>query len=257
MPLTREAKPLQRLPAARRRGPPLGAGRRRRPPRPRRRSGSRPASGRAVGASTGSDRSEIGSRVVDGGTPGRTLISVACRARASGRRRATTRWSAPLAAASSSTMAPTIASSDTERDSPDRIRANDSASARRPCSRAMTASRWRSAARPAIATRPATIQSRGRACSASSRRTSRDPRRTNVPAKIHQERRIRRSVVAPSRPGRGFGSLTSDMEDGGPEASRPSPRVGPWSRVGTSTFVLGGRSDGRPAAAWPPSRLTR
>ena len=206
--------------------------------RPRRRAAPRPPTGMATGVrtrgrdSTGSERSEIGSRVVDGGTPRRTLMRVACRARASGRRSATTRWSAPLAAASSSTMAPTIASSDTDRDRPDRMRAKDSASARRPCSRAMTASRWRKAARPTIATSPATIQSRGRACSASSRATSRKPRRTNVPAKIHQERRIRRSVVAPSRPGRGVGSLTSDMEDGSPEPFRPSRSVVPEYQAG-------------------------
>ena len=57
-------------------------------------------------------------------------------------------WSAPVAPASSSTIAPTMASSETDRERPDRIRANDSASARRPISRAVTASRCRIAAMP-------------------------------------------------------------------------------------------------------------
>ena len=67
---------------------------------------------------------------------------------ASGRRRATTMWSAPVAAASSSTMAPRIASGDTDRDRLDRIRAKDSASSRRDTCCAATASRWRIAAAP-------------------------------------------------------------------------------------------------------------
>ena len=87
-------------------------------------------SGRDDGARSSTSRR--GSSVVDGGTPGRALISVAWRACASGRRRATTIWSAPVELASSSTIAATIASSETDRDRPDRIRAKDSASARRP-----------------------------------------------------------------------------------------------------------------------------
>ena len=77
------------------------------------------------------------------GTPGRALMSVASSTRASGRRRATTMWSAPVASASSSTIASRIASGETDRDRPDRMRANDSASARRPVSSAATAWRWR------------------------------------------------------------------------------------------------------------------
>ena len=97
----------------------------------------RPASRSAgpASATIGSSRSAIGRRVVESATPGRALTSVASRTRASGRRRATTMWSAPVASASSLTIAPRIASGDTERDRLDRIRANDSASSRRPTSR--------------------------------------------------------------------------------------------------------------------------
>ena len=166
-------------------------------------------------------RSAIGSRVVEGGTPGRALMSVACRARASGRWRATTMWSAPVEAASSSTMAPTIASSDTERDRPDRIRANDSASSRRPVSRASTASRWRNAVIATSARSATTTQSRGRAPSATRRATRRSPRRRMVPAKIHHERRIGDSMGVPSWAWSRVGSLTSDIQDGGPGPSSP------------------------------------
>ena len=81
----------------------------------------------------------MGRRVVESGTAGRELTNIASSTCASGRRRATTMWSAPVASASSLTIAPRIASGDTERDRLDRIRANDSASSRRPTSSAATA----------------------------------------------------------------------------------------------------------------------
>ena len=161
------------------------------------RSARRPRRCRSVQAS--SDGSEAWSRSA---TPGRALTSVASSACASGRRRTTTMWSAPVAFASSSTIASTIASGETERDSPDRIRANDSASARRPRlergDRAAMAD-TRRPRRPASERPPRS--SRAAAPPSISRRSRRSgPRaRRNVPAKIHQERRIRRSGVSPSR----------------------------------------------------------
>ena len=97
--------------------------------------------GRREVLANGSCSPVMASRVVEGGTPGRALKSVAWSAFASGLRRAMTMWSTPAVLASSSAMAPTMASSETDRDSPERIRANDSASARLLASRSATARR--------------------------------------------------------------------------------------------------------------------
>ena len=225
-------------------------------------TGSRPAP--SASSSAGSSRSAIGRSVVESGTPGRALTRVASRTRASGRRRTMTMWSAPVASASSSTMAPRIASGDTVRDRLDRIRANDSASSRRPTSRAATASRWRIAANPTRTMRPTRTTSIGRRVSSASRSTAMRHRQKNEVAKIHQARRIRRSG-GPSGRGVGWvGSLTSGIEDGGPGPSRPSPFLvlkGPCRGVLSSydarSTGSGWPRPGAPAMSFPPSRFTR
>ena len=98
-----------------------------------------PLGRRSASGPSGSIRSPMGRIVVESGTPRRVLVSVASRTIASGRRRAITTWSASVAVPNSSTMARTMASAETERDRPDRIRAKDSASPRRPVSRTRTA----------------------------------------------------------------------------------------------------------------------
>ena len=175
--------------------------------------------------STGSSRSAIGRRVVESGTPGRALTSVASRTRASGRRRATTMWSAPVAVASSSTIAPRIASGETDRDRLERMRAKDSASSRRPTSSAVTVWRCRMAAKPTTRTSPTMAQSAGRDRSVPIRRTAIRPRMKKEVAKIHQARLVRASGVSVARVGRLGVSLTSGIKDGGRDPRRPSPAL--------------------------------
>ena len=86
-----------------------------------------------------------------------------------------------------------MASGEIERDSPDRIRVNDSASARRADSSAETAPRWTRAADPATTSRATIAQSIGWAWSVASRMTTMPPRAMKEPAKTHQDRRIPRS----------------------------------------------------------------
>ena len=209
---------------------------RRRPRRPARRDvgptgiGDRLARGRrsaaTVGRSTGSSRSPIGRSVVESGTPGpgadeRRLEDAGVGPAAgdddvvgAGRRRP-----------SSSTMAPTIASGETERDRPDRIRANDSASSRRPASSAATAWRWRIAATPTTTT-SADDDPVERAAPLGDERgaTAIRPRTKNEPAKIHQARRIRRSGGSGGAVGGPVGLAHVGIEDGGPDASASIPR---------------------------------
>jgi len=138
----------------------------------------------------GSSRSVIGSSVVELGMPGRRLTSVASTRRASGRRRTTTVWSAPVADPSSSTIAATMASGETDRDNPCRMRAKLSASERRPVSRARIARRWRTAARPVTSTRPPSTKSIVRGWPAARRSAVSSPRTKKDAARNRQVRRM-------------------------------------------------------------------
>ena len=82
----------------------------------------------------------------DAGAPARVGDRMHSRLWVSGLRRTTATWSAPVPTPSSSTIASTIASGDTERERPRRIRAKDSASDRRLPSVSTTRSRSRTAA---------------------------------------------------------------------------------------------------------------
>ena len=169
-----------------------------RPPRP---------SIEAEGAGRDS-RSVTGRIVVELGTPGRRLTSVASRMRVSGWSRTTTVWSAPVSTSSSSTIASTIASGDTDRESPWRIRATLSASPRRPISRPRTASRWRTAANPPRVTNPAMIQSTGWPRSTTRRAAAMRASTRNERERAHHVRWMRRSCGSESRGVRAVGPAT-------------------------------------------------
>jgi hypothetical protein len=134
------------------------------------------------------------------------------------------------------------------RDRPDRMRAKDSASSRRPISTSVTAWRWRIAANPMMTIKATTRTSVGDG-SMANRKTLIRPRTKKEPAKIHQARRVRRSEVSGDRPNERWGWLTSGIEDGGPEARRPSPLPVPAAH---RRVVLSYRSPGACQAAAPP-----
>ena len=138
----------------------------------------------------------------------------------------TTMWSARVASPSSSTMASTIASGDTERESPDRMRANDSVSDRLRASSPWTAETCSRAATPATTTATRRNQSIGPASRPRARAIATTPIRRKAPEKSHQDRRIRRSDGSTGRAGRRVGWVTSEIEDGGTGPSRPVPRRG-------------------------------
>ena len=166
--------------------------------------------------SYGDSRSVSGSTVVELGTPGRLVTSVASRASPSGRRRTTTTWSAPVPSARSSTIAPTMASTDTDLDRPCRIRAKFSASARPRASRLATALRCRNAASAARATAATGIQSR-RSPDVSARKPVISPRMRKAPERSHHVRRMGRSSAG-GRYGRGVPVCTCQKH----AADRPS-----------------------------------
>ena len=137
------------------------------------------ASSARASASAGSSRTLSGSDVRDAGAPARLEERIASRLRVSGRRRTTTTWSAPVPAPSSSAIASTMASGETERARPRRIRAKDSASVRRVLSSPTISSRSRTVARASSPMRPRIRRSRGRR-STRSRTSSTAPRATKV-----------------------------------------------------------------------------
>ena len=175
-------------------------------------------------AGSSSSRSDIVVR--EAGAPGRVGERIASRLCVSGRRRTTATWSAPVPIPSSSTMASTIASGDTERDRPRRIRANDSASVRRAPSPSTTLPRSRAAASVTTPMRMSTTRSRLRGSRA--KRTVSTAPRTRSDSR--RGRRVRARAFARSPPStmelrrnltlaQGWGRTT-------PRASRPAGTVG-------------------------------
>ena len=181
----------------------------------RRRRGARPGEHARVGSTSigiatgsrsdsatagGSSRSEIGKMVDDVGPPVRALTSVASRTRESGRRRATTMWSAPVPTPSSSTIASMMWSGEIDRDSPWRILAKLSASARRLLSRVLDGEAVPDGREADDGDQrdddPAGPRRRGR-----DPQPATNPRTKKEPAKKRQERRIRRSSALSPRPG--------------------------------------------------------
>ncbi len=201
-------------------------------PRSRRATGSRPAALSSVGSS----RSLIGNRVDEVEPPVRALTRVASRTRASGRRRTITTWSAPVPAPSSSTIAPTIASGEIERDRPCRIRAKLSASNRRLASSSWTARRWRTAANPTITIRAVIATSSGRTPPPSRRMTEITPSAKKVPAKTSQERRIPGSSAAADGR-RSVGVVTFGGEHDGPGRTFARRRGWYFRQPGPGTSV--------------------
>ena len=212
--------------------------------------------------STGSSRSAIGRRVVESGTPGRALTSVASRTRASGRRRATTMWSAPVAVASSSTIAPRIASGETERDRLDRMRAKDlgllaAADLERGDRLAMADGREADDEDepddgPVGRTRPLRADPEDRDQAEDEEGGGEDP----PGASRSRFRRVRGS----SRPAGGVAHVRDQGWRSRPAASIPGPGTDGGGRPVPSSYPPGRQAAAMsPAAAasWPPSRLTR
>ena len=197
---------------------------------------------RTVPPGPGSSRSTMGSRVTDSGTPVRVVTRRASRTRASGRRRTTTTWSAPDARPTSSTMASRIASGETERDRPDRIRANEAASSRRSASSRLTARTWTAAVASAAMPRSRMIRSSRPPAASRSRRAAMTTRPRRVAARIHHDRLMRSSAGSAGRPMESWGSVTSESQCGPPDACGPPVR---WY------WVCG---DGPRRRTWRPGR---
>src|SRR5690349_15848820 len=92
--------------------------------------------------------------------------------------------------------------------------------------------------------------------STATRRTEIRPRTKNAVAKIHHARRMRRSGVSVGRDGELGGCVTSGIEDGGPDDSRPSRRVVLLAAAAPSTFVPGRPIHARGAQAAGDSPAT-
>ena len=199
---------------------------------------------------------ESGSVVRDVGAPARVDERIASRLRVSGRRRTTTTWSAPVPIPSSSTIASTMASGDTDRARPRRIRAKDSASVRRvpsvPAASSALADRRRGRRGPASTT---TTRSRGRGSTSS--RSSLD-RRRGPRTGGRRGAGSGRAVDAQTRVAHGARprNLTLGRKDGAATAAAARAVAQYCRRPGPGTSVRGQAPRNRTAASRPaPPRL--
>ena len=285
---TRAVKPAQaEVPRDRKRRPRRRIGRRGRrtaplPPRRRRATGcgDRPATAAArTGTATGSTsrsatssgssrsmRSPMGRMVDESGTPGRVLVRVASRTIASGRRRTTTTWSAPVAEPSSSTIAPDDrvgrdGARQAGQDPRERLGLAASAGLERERGLAMADGRdagddEEAEDRPVerAARRPRTRRTRTTSAS-----------RANAPERRAHARRIRaiRRVHAALWGRVGLGHVGIEVWDSNVRSStRLRGTGGSWPgqyfRTGPSVPAsVRRRRPPAAAASWPPSRLTR
>ena len=182
---------------------------------------------RSSGAPPGSSRSTAGRTVSARGAPGRVGMSVASRIGAPGRRRTTTRWSASVPGPSSPMIASTIASGETAREKPWRIRAKFSTSSRVPASCCSTLRRAKAAA-PATAATARRREGRAGATAGRSRRRRgrrgrRSPRRERS-RRAGRARRADRGAMKRAAAGRWPGSGRSRREQDAARGRRASTR---------------------------------
>ena len=205
--------------------------------------------------------------VSDPGTPGAGVDEAGLERRghrAAGAR-TTTMWSAPVAWPSSSTMASTIASGETERDRPVRIRANDSASSRRRASSAATAAAWTAAAPSAGDARGASISQSRTAAVGQQEPQGGDDDEPQEGAGRRPTRTAgsRRSDGIGGRRG-GAGGVRSRrrVQDGGPGACASTRYVGTMAVTGryfrpvAPAARRAAVSPPRSRPSWPPARFT-